>query len=657
MAEGPAASHFERVVSAADGYDWTSDPENWGSEVLNTALVYLVTGDDSYLTKAKDGLLQSLDHYDAQLAAGQAVSWYSSSRICALAAYDWLFNDLSPTERTEIIGRLMRHVHDVQPDVTDGVSGRNNSDHTSGFYGVSNLPWYAGVAGFGDGVDDSLAEQLLLQGLESYVAFHEHRQACAGDDGGSASGTMGYAWGAYPWADFNFLHTYRSATGDDLSAHWSHLALFPGVVHYNWLPGDHEFGFGDTSHRDNTLSFWSGRLHLLQLTHFFADVAPEMAAFSWWMRHQVDDDPYAHLSVSRWGVIPFLLTGLTTPPTPAPPEALPLARHYEALGQVLLRSGSGADDTYAMFVGGGFVTTHRHFDANHFAIYHRGSLALDTGTRLGEGSAETIEHMSEYYARTIGHNAMLVYDPNEAFDGHYWGYSFDDNDGGQDARDTQVVAFESTDRYAYVAGDATGCYKPSKATEVVRQFVFLPPSHFVVFDRVTATSAQFTKHWLLHTATEPLVVSADVFRADQDQGRIFVQTVLPAGAQHTTIGGAGHEFDVFGTNYSFSTYAQEMTDLMGRYRVEVTPTAPAETDHFLHLLQVGDLGLGAMTPGTLVEDGTRAGVRFDHQGLTFEVLFDRTSAIGGHVTIEEGQNVLVDQELIQTVQPQSGFPG
>ncbi len=125
MAEGPAASHFERVVSAADTYDWTSDPENWGSEVLNTALVYLVTGAAGYLDKAKDGLLQSLDHYDARLGAGQAVSWYSSSRICALAAYDWLYNDLSPAERSEIIGRLMSHVHDVQPDGTARCWGRN----------------------------------------------------------------------------------------------------------------------------------------------------------------------------------------------------------------------------------------------------------------------------------------------------------------------------------------------------------------------------------------------------------------------------------------------------------------------------------------------------------------------------------------------------
>jgi hypothetical protein len=100
-----------------------------------------------------------------------------------------------------------------------------------------------------------------------------------------------------------------------------------------------------------------------------------------------------------------------------------------------------------------------------------------------------------------------------------------------------------------------------------------------------------------------------------------------------------------------------MTDLMGRYRVEVSPASAAETDHFLHLLQVGDLGLGAITQGTLVEDGARSGVQFDHQGMSFEVLFDRTGAVGGHVKIVEGQDVLVDQDLTSTVQPQSGLTG
>lgn len=658
MAQGAALPHYERLLSDVDGYSAPTGPDDYGAEALNTTFVYLVTGDTAYRDLAKELLLSSLDFYDAQLGAGQAVSWYSRSRICALATYDWLHGELSTAERSEILGRLLQHVNDVQPEVTEDVAGRNSSDHTTGFYGVQNLIWYAGVVGFGDGVDDARAEQFLLDGLEHHVALYDHRRMSAGDDGGTASGAINYAFGAYPWAELNFLHSWQSAMGEDLAPYWTHLALLTPWVLYSWLPGEHVFGFGDDYHTDNVLGFWSGRLHLNQFAHFFRDTHPELAGLAWWMRAQLgDDDPFDALSRSTWGTHPFLLTRLAAPPAPvAPPATLPLARHFEEVGQVMLRSGPGPDDTYAMFVAGGSVTSHRHFDANHFAIYHRGFLALDTGTRLGEGSAETTEHMSEYYARTIGHNAMLVYDPSEVFDSHYWGYSCDDNDGGQNARDTSVIAFESTDGYAYVAGDATGCYNPSKTTEVVRQFVFLPPHHFVVFDRVTATNAAFGKHWLLHTAEQP-TVQGDVVHHDQNQGRLYLQALLPANPSIAVVGGAGHEFEVFGTNYPFGGYAQDMTDLMGRYRVEISPSSPATADAFLVLLQVGDTSLAAMTQGQLVEQGDEAGVGFDHQGRSFEVRFRRTGAVGGHVLIQEGSTTVVDQDLVETVQSQSGFPG
>lgn len=656
MAGGPASTHYERLVGAVDGYESSPAPDDYGREAMNTAFVYLVTGEPGYLDRAKALLVASVDHYESQTAAGEAVNWYSTSRIGALTTYDWIHDELTAGEREDILGRLLSHVHDVQPEVNPDL-GENTSDHTSGFYGVRNLLWYAGLAGYGDGIDDERAEGFLLDGLEMHVDLREHRSRCAGDDGGSASGAINYAFGAYPWSEFNFLHTWYSATGEDIAGDWAHMALFVPYVLWNWLPDEHEFGFGDAYHRDNVLGFWSGRLHFAQFAHFFDDVEPEMASLAMWMLERVSDEPFASLSVSTWGVHPFLLTRLDDPPEPAAPAGLPYARHYENLGQIFMRSGSGPDDAYALFVAGGFVTMHRHYDENGFTIYHRGSLALDTGTRLGEGSAMTTEHMSEYYARTIAHNAILIYEPGEEIDGHYWGYSWDDNDGGQNGRGAEVVAFESTDHYAYVASDATDCYNDSKAAEVVRQFVFLPPHHFVIFDRVVSTRPDFGKYWLLHTATEPTVVSSDVVRAEQDGGRLYSQTLLPAGAAVGTVGGPGSEFWVFGTNYSFEGYETEMTDLMGRYRIEVTPAAPATGDVFLHLLQVGGLALDAMAAGTLVEDGGRSGVSFEHGGRSYEVLFDRSGAPGGHVTITEGSDVLVDQELTNSVQAQSGYPG
>jgi len=654
FARGPMSAHYDRVVNAAADYPAAPETADYGREAMNTAFLYLADGDGAYLDKARALLLASVAFYEERLAANQAVDWYSTSRISALAAWDWLYNDLDPPERDEILGRLLAVVRDVQPEVNE-VPGENSSDHRTGFYGVQNIVWYAGLAGYGEGVDDELARQFLLDGLDMHVNLYEYRKECAGDDGGTASATMGYVFGAYPWAEFNFMHSWLSATGEDLAPYWTHLAAYPGYIFWNWLPGERQFGFGDDGHTENGLGFWSGRLHFAQITHFFRHVEPELAAFSQWMRERA---PEGSFSVSTWGIQPLLLTRLADVVAPAGPPPMPLARHYENQGQILMRSGSGPEDTYAAFTAGGFITQHRHFDSGNFVLFHRGFLAVDTGTRVNEDDADTMVHMTEYYSRTIAHNALLIFQPGEEF-GHYWGWPMTDNDGGQDSvgSESVVLAFETGDHYAYAAADLTACYDESKAAQVTRQLVFLPPDHFVVFDRVVSTQADYEKFWLLHLAGTPAEVDAGVYAADHEEGRLMSQTLLPENAVFSVVGGPGAEFMVFGTNYPFSGYETEMTDLMGRSRLEVSPAEASTDDLFLHLVQVGDPAMTDMSRGTLVESGDMRGVSFSFEGKTYEILFNASGGVGGHVRIEVGSEVTVDRALTESVQAQSGLAG
>jgi len=43
------------------------------------------------------------------------VNWYSTSRVNALAAYDWIYNDLKSEERRAILVPFLKHIHDMQP--------------------------------------------------------------------------------------------------------------------------------------------------------------------------------------------------------------------------------------------------------------------------------------------------------------------------------------------------------------------------------------------------------------------------------------------------------------------------------------------------------------------------------------------------------------
>ena len=70
------------------------------------------------------------------------------------------------------------------------------------------------------------------------------------------------------------------------------------------------------------------------------------------------------------------------------------------------------------------IGSHQHLDSGSFDIYYKGALALDTGFYPGTDE----KHHRNYFKRTIAHNAMLLYDPDEKMDNRYSGSV---NDGGQ----------------------------------------------------------------------------------------------------------------------------------------------------------------------------------------------------------------------------------
>ena len=58
---------------------------------------------------------------------------------------------------------------------------------------------------------------------------------------------------------------------------------------------------------------------------------------------------------------------------------------------------------------------HQHLDAGAFQIYYQGALAIDSGLYSGSSGQYGSPHCQNYYWRTIAHNSLLVYDPQEDF--------------------------------------------------------------------------------------------------------------------------------------------------------------------------------------------------------------------------------------------------
>jgi hypothetical protein len=630
-----------------------------GPEAAWSAFVFLMTDEAKYLDLTKKCLDASIRYYEQCFAERKSVNWYSTSRVHAVMAWDWIYNKLTERERSAYMSRLVR-VIDTVIKAKPAIYRENISGYNTGFYGVQNCLWFIGCTAYGTGIEPELVNQWLVWGHDENLKMLAHRKNACGDDGGGASATLGYIFGAYPWAEQNYFYTWLSSTGENIAGDWPHSAMLANYVLWNWIETGGqplEFGYGDTPHTRNTLPIGQLYTHMANVQHLFARTAPKAAALARYLQQRLPSRSYS----STWFIYPFLLSGTDHPPEPFTPTDLPHGRYFETMGQVFLRSGTGPDDSYCLFSCGGILSQHRHYDALNFILYHRGFLALDSGTRYEE--FDNGEHLANYYAQTVAHNGILIHQPGEPPAG-YWGGTVTGNEGGQHkALGSVLKAFETNDDYVYVAGDATACYLhgttkpplPEKCSLVTRQMVFLPPSHFIIFDRVETTDAGYRKDWLIHTAYQP-TIEGRVLRADHGQGRMFCRTLLPEDAVLTPVGGPGKEFWAAGKDWDIVTKGLKPEDLalMGQWRVEVSPGAARKTDIFLHAIQVGNQKLQSMDRMELLQEGQRCGVRLNAGSQTWEVRFDTNGPLGGHIR-RTGGSATIDRPLATTVQPQSGI--
>ncbi len=622
-------------------------PEEWGERAnpgfgpfaAEAALVWLMEGDSGdpdhnpgkdALQKAKNYLNAGLKFYHRRIDEGNAVNWYGTSRINALTAYDWVHDQLTPEEREHYVTRFIEHhEREMAPDA--GLRRLNRGGITSGFYGPVNLPWYMGVAFYGDGIDDAYARERMIDGYRRHVELMEYRARVAGNEGGAASVAVGYAFQMYPWTEFTFMHTFNSATNGAIEREHDHLSLFPNWVFWKRIPGidgPRSYGLGDSGHSGNAF-IGTGFLamHMEQIAHFWADRHPEQAAFALWIREDLMGDP--DYDLYWWAIAPaFTYRTVDLPEPRGPDDAWPLAKAFPMMGTVFMKSGWTSEDTHAVFVAGGEVNSHRHFDQGHFTIYHKGFQAIDAGTYAD--SRQRNPHLTEYLYRTVAHNSILIHAPESHDEApSIWGGTAATLDGGQYRYAGELAGFATHREFSYAANNMTAAYHPSKAAEVVRQLVLIKPDTFVVFDRVESTDAAFDKAWLLQLAGEPEIQpDGRLFRASQNEGTILVRTLLPGDAELVPVGGPGKEFWSAGQNWELLT-PRDFHELWGAWRMEVRPGAARKRDEFLHVLRVGDREtLDDFKSVERIEHDNRVGVRITHHdGSQQTVTFNRTGDI------------------------------
>jgi heparin/heparan-sulfate lyase len=303
---------------------------------------------------------------------------------------------------------------------------------------------------------------------------------------------------------------------------------------------------------------------------------------------------------------------------------------------------------------------HQHLDANSFIISRYAPLAIDSGVRAYDITR------GNYYARTIAHNTVTVYDPKEKFPGGTWGGSENEvvaNDGGHvygggadmpadfvengPANRGRILAFLHKPEYTYVVGDATRYFRPEKVKEHQRAFLHVQPDLFIVFDRVEASDPNFKKRWLLHTEAKPEVKGPFVTVRNGD-GVLLCTTLLPADPEVVVVEPVVLADRNAVPKVDVTAYPPGYPN---QWRIEVSPKSASARDYFLHVLCVPTKGVEERLQATAEGTADAVTVTVKWAGRTVKVRFPKMGALVGHLTITgaDGKTV-VDEDLPQKVQ-------
>lgn len=423
---------------------------------------------------------------------------------------------------------------------------------------------------------------------------------------------------------------------------------------------------------------------------------------------------------------------------PIDPATLPTTRLFPTSGHVTMRSDWSADATFATFRCGRFGEIDGTWGRNNadnlsFTIRKRGPLAIDSGPVhgqnttvlkfLGEGGDSAIPAIGNYGRQTIAHNSITIGE-SEYVHRDYRGQPTGNvvRSGGQSVpqapgwwarwsfpkaqnhfMEGTLTAYRTHPLYDYACGDARFSYPPEWGVEeITRQFLYLKPDVFVIYDRLVLAEPTNTPCWLLHSLREPKATGQEDALTPEEIGPQFwwdgkkkvshpnpgghvrmggdgfevasgspgklgggwlaVRTLFPtvAESERKKVGGRDHDFEVAGVQYGLTDegykmaddpYAVRSTIGLSGWRVELRSRKPARNVEFLHVLQVG---VDGQTPAAVREASHQASpdshqITLRQGSRQFLMRLKRTGNRGGSIAIKDSKSDL-DQALSEVIE-------
>ena len=573
---------YARVVEAArklePGDESVMDDH---MKIVSMALVCSIENDSEL---GRLAIERALTCIEAPIRVGHENFGHDLAR-CALV-YDLCWPYWTQEERLEF--------HDYMNRTVDANVDSEAHVFHNGWYGYKH--WGIGLACYATWYENPRAPEILAETERDYLERAAPALALSGDGGGFAEGYYINYW-LYEW--LFFCEVASHVEGKDYYASvpgfYGNRAIAGMFETYPWMSerdSRRPIPMGDSGgqklrrERDKALSarrilvnrFREEPSH--QAVHAFNETTPVSSIPG----NAYKDFLWRDETVKKGDLGNFRLSHIS-------PGA----------GYVYARSSWNDDATHFFFKCGDRFTAHQHLDNGHFLISKYNELAGDGGQYYYFGG----RHDTNYLLRTIAHNTILVSDPQETWhnirayqgplgnDGgqhHNWPHhngAVADADSWHEGRViydiADIVTFEDQGNYLYVAGDLTRSYSSQKLEFYTRQIVYIRPGTFVVFDRVRSTDPSFVKTWQLQAVKQLQRTGPFLKTANEEGGRLFVQTLLPQkfGVKLST----GEDL------YSYEGESYTPEEIRGpapECRLAISPAKPAQSDFFLNILTATD---------------------------------------------------------------------
>jgi len=451
--------------------------------VSTLAALHRIDGDPRYLARAKRELLEV-----AKFPDWNPDSFLSTAEMTLAFAigYDWLYDQLTPEERTVIRSAIVEK--GLKPGLKVYQSKKGWPHVTHNWNAVCNNGLVAGALAVAD-TDAEISNAILNAAKASLPKGYRDYAP----DGGWPEGPGYWAYGT-GYAIYG-LASLDSALGTD----WN-LSASPGFSETGNFridmaaPSGMNFNFADAGVNTGPSScmFWlANRFNKPEF-----DAAERIVA--------ADEPSIFHLV--------FFNPKLSTPAATAALEKRPLSRLFSGVNVAVLRSASDKSGTYLAIKGGSNKVNHGHLDLGTFVLENGGmrfaeELGPDNYTLPGYFGANRWDY---YRTRTEGQNTLTIGGENQGREGKAEVFSFSDDK----AKPFAVI-------------NLTDAYAPN-ASKVLRGVSLDEKGRVLLQDEIQLKEGAAVT-WTMHTMAK---VTTDAGTATLSRGKktMKAEIVSPKGA-------------------------------------------------------------------------------------------------------------------------------